>query len=211
MKKKNTLIISSLFFILSGCGISQTTLMRIEKGMNKREIMDLLGNPSYRRFNEKSEEWEYHSSLTSEQEESVIIVQFLNNKVSGMNSYKAAINNYPLVATTSSAPVIGSTFQYQGEVAQTASDIIIEQLYQKVKLEPFKEDKIKLLKIGIINKSITCAQCIRLLSLATFGDDKLEILQLLAPHVVDRENYQKVIKTLPFTYWEESEKFFLLK
>ena len=54
------LIGGSLFF--SSCGSYQTNrnaIQRIEKGMSKREITNLLGNPDYRRFDHEYEQWEF--------------------------------------------------------------------------------------------------------------------------------------------------------
>lgn len=44
---------SSELFSFSSCGSYKTTrdaILKIEKGMSKREITNLLGNPDFRRF-----------------------------------------------------------------------------------------------------------------------------------------------------------------
>lgn len=33
--------------------------MKVEKGMAKKEVVSLLGEPDFRRFDEQVEEWEY--------------------------------------------------------------------------------------------------------------------------------------------------------
>jgi hypothetical protein len=41
------------------------------------------------------------------------------------------------------------------------------------------------------------------MSIYTFDDDKLEVLEIVAPHIVDSENYEDIIKSLSFLSSEE--------
>lgn len=78
-----------------------------------------------------------------------------------------------------------------------------KELYNKVKAKPFKDDQLELLAVGAVNNFFTCNQCIRLMSIYTFDDDKLKVVELLAPHIVDRENYEDIIDSLSFLSSEE--------
>lgn len=54
----------------------------------------------------------------------------------------------------------------------------------------------KLLRAGVENKYFTCRQCARMMSLYAFDDDRLEVLRLFAPRIVDKENYDVVERAL---------------
>lgn len=41
------------------------------------------------------------------------------------------------------------------------------------------------------------------MSIYTFDDDKLEVLEIVAPRIVDSENYEDIIKSLSFISSEE--------
>lgn len=199
MKKRKKVVFGIfLSLFLSGCLTTQKSLMSIEKGMNRKDVISLLGEPSYRRFNKNTEEWEYHKKINLGNDEKVIIIQFLSNKVSSLNSYKV-----------NAIDPMGYYFQGYDYSSHNYQNNSIDILFYKIKKEPFKDKKISILKRGISNKKITCKQCIRLLNLVSFGDEKLEYLQIIIPSIIDRENYNKVIRSLPINCWEKAEKLLL--
>ena len=53
-------------------------------------------------------------------------------------------------------------------------------------------------KISIINKKLSCAQCLKLMSLYTFDNDKLKMLQVLKDHIADTTNYDNIVNSLDF-------------
>ena len=54
------LIISSISFCSCGSYMTgKSAIMKVEKGMAKKEVVSLLGEPDFRRFDEQVEEWEY--------------------------------------------------------------------------------------------------------------------------------------------------------
>ena len=57
--------------------------------------------------------------------------------------------------------------------------------------------------MGVSNKYFTCKQCVRLMSIYTFDDDKLEVLNIVAPQIIDFENQEEIIKSLSFISSEE--------
>ena len=73
-----------------------------------------------------------------------------------------------------------------------------QQLYNRVKSKPFKDDQLELLSIGVGNRYFSCQQCIRLMSIYTFDDDKLKVLDIVAPRIADRENYEDIVDSLDF-------------
>lgn len=64
----------------------------------------------------------------------------------------------------------------------------------------------KLIRAGADNKYFTCQQCARMMSLYVFDDDKMEVLRIFAPRIVDKENYETVTKSLSLFEQEKAMK-----
>lgn len=64
-------------------------LQRIQKGMSKQGITQILGSPQYRRFDQNIEEWEYTKVLPGSSGRTSIIVSFEGDKVVAMDSFAA--------------------------------------------------------------------------------------------------------------------------
>ena len=56
---------------------------------------------------------------------------------------------------------------------------------------------------------LSCKQCVRMMSIYRFDDDKLEVLKILAPNISDRENYDEIINALDFISSEEKARSIL--
>lgn len=79
-------------------------------------------------------------------------------------------------------------------------------LYEKVKNKPFKDDKLELLSVGVLSNQFTCRQCIKIMSIFTFDDDKLKALEIMSGHLVDRENHDKILEALTFSSSKDKAK-----
>lgn len=71
-------------------------------------------------------------------------------------------------------------------------------LYKIIKKKSFDDDRIEILSVGVLDNYFTCHQCVRLMSLYKFDDDKLKILRIMAGHIVDLENHHDVLMRLDF-------------
>lgn len=89
MKKLYVCAFLLITLILSSCmtsfGISSEQLRNINKGMTVQQVEDVLGPPSFRRFNDQGEELEFRGSGAGGW--SVAIISFVDGKVTKMNSY----------------------------------------------------------------------------------------------------------------------------
>lgn len=204
------LIISS--FSLCSCGTymsSKSAILKIEKGMSKKEVVGLLGEPNFRRFDEQVEQWEYKKEGLLSSETTIIIVDFINGRVSNMNSFNGDSYPNPPVAVYPSDPIDYETSPYpshpkgHGRPFKAVSEGDFQQLYSKIKQKPFKDDQLELLEMGVNNRYFTCKQCIRLMSIYSFDDEKLKVLEIVAPHIIDMENHEDIIKSLSFISSEE--------
>ncbi|MBO5799841.1 MAG: DUF4476 domain-containing protein [Paludibacteraceae bacterium] len=68
----------------------------------------------------------------------------------------------------------------------------------KVKDASFKDCKLALIEVGCIDNYFVCRQVLSLLKLFTFDDDKLEVLKIMSPYILDKENYEMLSEHFTF-------------
>ena len=78
------------------------------------------------------------------------------------------------------------------------NDQLFQTFYKEMKNEPFKDDRMKLLNAALAGSDFTSAQCLQLTKLYTFDDDRMEIMKIMYPRIVDKEAFFTVINTLTF-------------
>ncbi len=208
---KSTKFIPLLLIIvisLSSCSLFNGTLtnskmMSIQKGMTKDEILRLLRTPYYRNFNQETEEWVYIA------EDKNLIIGFYNDLVETMNTYPAGTyynrSAYPEYNNSSYSPQYSPSYP-PVNYDSSAREREFQYLYESVKRETFKDDQLQTLRSGVYNRSFTVNQVVRMMSIYTFDDDKLKVLEIMASGIIDRE-YQMVIKdALTFnSSWEKAQ------
>lgn len=199
-----SVIIGTCFF--SSCGTYKTTreaILKIENGMSKREITNLLGSPDYRRFDHEYEQWEF-IKIDPIYGQTVVLIDFVDGRVTNMDSFSGD------AAPTPAPPVAVYPPNEPGydrprpphnnhvRPGRIINDSDFQQLYNKVKSKPFKDDQLELLAIGVANRYFSCQQSIKLMSIYTFDDDKLKVLDIVAPRIADPENYEDIVRSLSF-------------
>lgn len=90
------------------------------------------------------------------------------------------------------------------------NDQLFQTFYKKMKNEPFKDDRMKLLNAALAGSDFTSAQCLQLTKLYTFDDDRMEIMKIMYPRIVDKEAFFTVINTLTFSSSKEKMKDFII-
>lgn len=190
-KLKQILFILTISATLSSCSVtlgrgSHNALMEVNKGMTKEEVNKLFGQPDFRRFDSDLEQWEYQrgriGSFTK-----YLIIEFENDTVRSMDSFNEI----------SKGTAVGNmdTKKVSLHVTSSIDDDEFDEIYHKVKDSVFKEST---LDRSIRFQKFSCAQCIRLMSLYTFDDDKLKMLKVLKGHIADTQNYNDIIDSLDF-------------
>jgi len=89
------------------------------------------------------------------------------------------------------------------------SDQLFQTFYKEMKNEPFKDDRIKLLNAALASSDFTSGQCLQLTKLYTFDDDRMEIMKMMYPRIVDKEAFFTVINTLTFSSNKEKMNDFV--
>lgn len=90
------------------------------------------------------------------------------------------------------------------------NDQLFQTFYKEMKNEPFKDDRMKLLNAALAGSDFTSAQCLQLTKLYTFDDDRMEIMKIMYPRIVDKEAFFTVINTLTFVSSKEKMKDFII-
>ena len=90
------------------------------------------------------------------------------------------------------------------------NDQLFQTFYKEMKNEPFKDDRMKLLNAALAGSDFTSAQCLQLTKLYTFADDRMEIMKIMYPRIVDKEAFFTVINTLTFSSSKEKMKDFII-
>ena len=90
------------------------------------------------------------------------------------------------------------------------NDQLFQTFYKEMKNEPFKDDRMKLLNAALAGSDFTSAQCLQLTKLYTFDDDRMEIMKMMYPRIVDKEAFFTVINTLTFSSSKEKMKDFII-
>lgn len=79
------------------------------------------------------------------------------------------------------------------------SDDDFSLLYNKVKKASFDSNKIDLIEVACLGCYFTCSQSVRLMSLFSFDNKKLEVLQKLAPRITDLHNAVQIYDSFSFS------------
>ena len=204
-------IMAIVLLTTTSCGVLDASLQRsrlaesLHTGMTKREVVDLLGNPEFKRSYNGIEQWEYKKLHFISGAVTTILLDFQHDKVISFNSYAGDTPSptYPPIAICPPAPV--------EEIPSLAYQKWFQELYQKVKDKPFKDERLKILREAARQSDFTCDEIVQLMKIFNFDDERLEALVILEPTIIDRENTDRIVDSMTFISGEEKAKNILNK
>lgn len=205
----NIIAAITLLMAMTSCGLYDTAGQRaqlmgnLHEGMTKREVAAVLGNPEFRRYNNGIEQWEFHKTHFSGAE-TVILLDFRNDKVISFNTYDGNYPSpgYPPIAVCPPAPAGSNpSLSYP-----TDDEAWFRKLYQRVKEKPFKDGRLNVIRDAARQSDFTCDEIIQLMKLFSFDDDQLEVLSILEPTIIDRQNVDRIINSMTFISGEEKAR-----
>lgn len=208
-------IMAIVLLTTTSCGVLDASLQRsrlaesLHTGMTKREVVDLLGNPEFKRSYNGIEQWEYKKLHFISGAVTTILLDFQHDKVISFNSYAGATPSpaYPPIAICPPAPV-----EERPSLAYPTDDQAwFQELYQKVKDKPFKDERLKILREAARQSDFTCDEIVQLMKIFNFDDERLEALVILEPTIIDRENIDRIVDSMTFISGEEKAKNILNK
>lgn len=208
-------IMAIVLLTTTSCGVLDASLQRsrlaesLHTGMTKREVVDLLGNPEFKRSYNGIEQWEYKKLHFISGAVTTIRLDFQHDKVISFNSYAGDTPSptYPPIAICPPAPVE----EIPSLAYPTDDQKWFQELYQKVKDKPFKDERLKILREAARQSDFTCDEIVQLMKIFNFDDERLEALVILEPTIIDRENTDRIVDSMTFISGEEKAKNILNK
>lgn len=208
-------IMAIVLLTTTSCGVLDASLQRsrlaesLHTGMTKREVVDLLGNPEFKRSYNGIEQWEYKKLHFISGAVTTILLDFQHDKVISFNSYAGDTPSptYPPIAICTPAPVE----EIPSLAYPTDDQKWFQELYQKVKDKPFKDERLKILREAARQSDFTCDEIVQLMKIFNFDDERLEALVILEPTIIDRENTDRIVDSMTFISGEEKAKNILNK
>lgn len=208
-------IMAIVLLTTTSCGVLDASLQRsrlaesLHTGMTKREVVDLLGNPEFKRSYNGIEQWEYKKLHFISGAVTTILLDFQHDKVISFNSYAGDTPSptYPPIAICPPAPVE----EIPSLAYPTDDQKWFQELYQKVKDKPFKDERLKILREATRQSDFTCDEIVQLMKIFNFDDERLEALVILEPTIIDRENTDRIVDSMTFISGEEKAKNILNK
>ncbi len=82
--------------------------------------------------------------------------------------------------------------------------VAFETLVRQLEEESFSDDRLEILRTAAMNNAFTVAQVARLMDLFDFGDDRVEVVRILYPRVVDPENAHQLLSHVEFDNEKEA-------
>lgn len=208
-------IMAIVLLTTTSCGVLDASLQRsrlaesLHTGMTKREVVDLLENPEFKRSYNGIEQWEYKKLHFISGAVTTILLDFQHDKVISFNSYAGDTPSptYPPIAICPPAPVE----EIPSLAYPTDDQKWFQELYQKVKDKPFKDERLKILREAARQSDFTCDEIVQLMKIFNFDDERLEALVILEPTIIDRENTDRIVDSMTFISGEKKAKNILNK
>lgn len=98
----------------------------------------------------------------------------------------------PLTNDTTSCLDEGMSYSY------SLSNQAFSILYNKVKKASFDDNKLDLIEVASLGCYYSCSQTVRMMKIFTFADERLKVLNLMAPRIVDPQNAIDIYKLFSF-------------
>lgn len=168
----------------------------IRKGLTQQNVVDLMGEPTYRRFNDSGEEWEYRGYI-SNAGWSIVRVNFVDHRVVGLDSFRDDKKIAVLAATPPPTINVDCSTSWNTGSHLTDKDRF-ENFYEEVKMRGFDSDRTKLIGKRIAEHSMSSAQCARLAKTYSFDDARMKMLEMVYPCIKDKSNFSIAIDQLDF-------------
>ena len=214
MKQFIRLLPLALVLGLSSCGIAamlepQRGIERIERGMSREQVTQVLGRPDTRSLAaDGSELWEYRRSDAGG---TIYVTQitFYEGRVTRMDNHREAAR-LPERTPYPSRPQQGGGYPgggypggtypgggyprggYEAEQERRAEEAF-SQFIRDIQSKPFDEDKVRLIRDVAQRNYFTTEQTIRVLRLFSWDDEKFKVLRILAPRIRDSFNAHRII------------------
>lgn len=76
---------------------------------------------------------------------------------------------------------------------------LFQAFFDNVKNEPFEKDRIALINAALASSDFTDDQCLQLVKFYAFDNERMKIMKMIYPRIVDKEAFFMVINSLTFS------------
>lgn len=76
---------------------------------------------------------------------------------------------------------------------------LFQAFFDNVKNEPFEKDRIALINAALASSDFTTDQCLQLVKFYAFDNERMKIMKMIYPQIVDKEAFFMVINSLTFS------------
>lgn len=76
---------------------------------------------------------------------------------------------------------------------------LFQAFFDNVKNEPFEKDRIALINAALASSDFTADQCLQLVKFYAFDNERMKIMKMIYPRIVDKEAFFMVINSLTFS------------
>lgn len=97
----------------------------------------------------------------------------------------------------------------RGERSSVMRSELFNSLVQNVKDEPFTSGRMDLIKMALVNSNFTTEQCGQLINIFSFDNEKMSIMKLMYPKIIDKERFFVLINSLSFSSSKSEIKRFI--
>ncbi|WP_300728451.1 DUF4476 domain-containing protein [uncultured Bacteroides sp.] len=198
---------------MCGCGSSFTAsssrdlVDSIHKGMTMEEVRNVMGKPTYRSFIRDSEEWRYEKTHIIGGDQSVIVIGFVDGKVEYLDSFNTGVPGQQSGVRPSVVVLPPHDYQYPTVDEQLLCNRDYDNLVNRLKKMALKDDKLKLVRETIQNgNKYTSRQCVGVMKALDWDEERLEVLGMIVPVLVDRENDDEIVESMDFLSGKESAR-----
>ena len=202
-------IIATCFLMFAVClSASAKNKKDIERGMTKQEVVAILGEPRTKSFDEYGDKWEYFKSIgISGDYKNTTIVFDLNGKVIRCNTELVRDNDNFVTVNhpgNPNLPSFGNGIRPSDSMhfGCCLNDASFSILYNKVKKASFDDEKYDLIEVASLGCNYSCQQVVRMMKIFSFSDERLKVLKMMAPRIVDVQNAADIYQLFSF----DSEK-----
>lgn len=202
-RNRLTTYLFACFFMLTCC-LSATAKSRrsIERGMTKEQVTAILGKPKASSFNEFGDKWMYEGwrgpLVGGDNIRTYVIfdttgrvVRYEEQTYDPSKPETAVPRHHPYTVPGM------EPMPYPNE-PHCMSDDAFSILYNKVRNASFDNDKKNLIEVASLGCYYLCAQCAQILKIFSFDNEKMNVLKLMAPRIVDPQNAYTISQQFTF-------------
>lgn len=201
-------ILATLIFAVCLSASAKDNKKNVERGMSQQEVINILGEPKLRRFDEYGDKWEFYKTSIIADDKYIVVRFDRTGKVVSYNSrfIEPIANNAgcrPQRPTPPAYEEVPLPIEPMYPV-YCLDDASFSKLYNKVKKASFDDTKFDLLEVASLGCYYSCAQTVRMMKMFSFGDEQLKVLRMMAPRIIDPQNATDIYKV--FSFDSEKEK-----